>query len=85
MKELYSNGFAYVQLLAFADRGLEFFLDLGLRFAQHVLDDPFSCLRVIARGVPPLPASVFSFSDIALTVCSSFWHGIDLLCQRTIP
>ena len=37
-----SPSFGYVQLLAFADRGLEFLLDLGLRFTQHVLDDPFS-------------------------------------------
>ena len=62
--------------MAFADRGLEFLLDLGLRFTQHVLDDALSALRVIARGVPTLPASVLSLSDIALSVCSSFWHGI---------
>ena len=80
-----SPRFGYVQPLAFADRGLEFLLDLGLRLAQHVLDDAFSALWVIARCVPALPTAVFSLSDIALAVCSSFWHGIDLLCQRTIP
>ena len=71
-----SPGFGYIQLLTFADRGLEFLLDLGLRLAQHVLDDPLSALRVIACGVAALPSSVLSFSDIAFSVCSSFWHGI---------
>ena len=28
-----------------------------------------------------IPASVLSFSDIAFSVCSSFRHGIDLLCN----
>ena len=76
-----SPGFGYIQLLTFADRGLEFLLDFGLRFTQHVLDDALSALRVIARGVPTLPAAVLSFSDISLAVCSSFRHGIDLLCN----
>ena len=71
--------FGYIQPLAFADRNFEFFLHLGLRFAQHVLDEPFSGLRVIARGVPPLPSTVLSFSDVTLAVCSSFWHKISLL------
>ena len=62
--------------MAFADRGLEFLLDLGLRFTQHVLDDPLSALRVIARGVAALPAAVLSFSDVAFTVRSSLWHVI---------
>ena len=59
----------------FLDISIEFLLDFGLRFTQHVLDDPFSSL-VIARGVPTLPAAILSFSDIALAVCSSFWHDI---------
>ena len=54
---------------------LEFLLDLGLRLAQHVLDDPFSSL-VIARGVPTLPSTVLSFADVPFPVCSSLWHGI---------
>ena len=62
--------------MTFADRGLEFLLDFGLRFTQHVLDDPLSALRVIARGVPPLPAAILSLADVPLPVCSSFWHGI---------
>ena len=62
--------------MAFADRGFEFFLDLGLRLAQHVLDDPFSALRVIACGVAAFPSAILAFSDVALAVCSSLWHGI---------
>ena len=61
--------------MAFADRGFEFFLDLGLRLAQHVLDDAFSGL-VIACGVAALPAAILSFSDVPFPICSSFWHGI---------
>ena len=70
-----SPNFGYVQPLAFADRGFEFLLHFGLRFTQHVLDDPFSSL-VIARGVAALPSSVLSFSDVPLAVCSSFRHKI---------
>jgi len=33
--------------LAFADCGLEFLLDLGLRLAQHVLDDALSGFLII--------------------------------------
>ena len=60
--------------MTFADRGLEFLLDFGLRFTQHVLDDPFSGLRVIARGVPTLPATVFPLANVPFPVCSSLWH-----------
>ena len=77
--------FGYVQLLAFADRGFEFLLHFGLRFTQHVLDDPLSALRVIARRVPALPSAILSFADVPLAVCSSFWHGISPFRQRTIP
>ena len=80
-----SPSFGYVQPLAFADRRLELFLDLGLRFAQHVFDDALSSLWVITGGVPTLPAAILSFSDIALAVCSSFWHKINPFRQRTIP
>ena len=62
--------------MTFVDRSLKFLLDLGLRFTQYVLDDPFSTLRVIARGVATLPATVLSLSDVPFPVCSSFWHGI---------
>ena len=71
-----SPGFGYVQPLAFADRGLEFFLHLGLRFAQHVLDDALSGLRVITDCVPALPSAVFPLANVPFPVCSSFRHGI---------
>ena len=80
-----SPGFGYVQPLTLADRGFEFFLDLGLRFAQHVFDDPLSGFRVITGGVPSLPATVLAFADIPLSVCSSLWHKINPFRQRTIP
>jgi hypothetical protein len=28
----------------------------------------------MSGGVPPLPATVLSFADVALTVCSFSWH-----------
>ena len=62
--------------MVFADRGLEFFLDFRLRLAQHVLDDPFSALRVIACGVTAFPSSILALSDVPFPVCSSLWHGI---------
>ena len=43
-----------------------------LRLAQHVLDDPLSALRVIARGVATLPSAIFSLVDVPFPVCSSF-------------
>ena len=55
-----------------------------LRLAQHVLDDPLSALRVIVRGVATLPSAIFSLVDVPFPVCSSFWHKISLLCQRTM-
>ena len=55
-----------------------------LRLTQHVLDDPLSALRVIARRVPTLPSAIFSLADGPFPVCSSFWHKISLLCQRTL-
>ena len=71
-----SPSFGYVQPLTFTDRGFEFLLDLGLRFTQHVLDDPLSALRVIACGVAALPSAILSLSDVPFPVCSSFRHGI---------
>ena len=71
--------------MAFADRGFEFFLDLGLRLAEDIFDDALSGFLIIARGVAALPASVLSFSDVPFPVRSSFRYGISLLSQRTIP
>ena len=68
--------FGYVQPLTFTDRGFEFFLDFCLRLAKNVLDDGFAGFRIVTDCVPALPASVLSFSDIALAVCSSLWHDM---------
>ena len=61
--------------MAFSDRGFEFLLDLSLCLTQHVLDDALSALRVIACGVASFPATILSFADVALAVCSSLWHA----------
>ena len=60
----------------FPDCLFQLFLDLGLRLAENIFDDGFAGFRIVTDSVPALPASVFSFSDIALAVCSSFRHGI---------
>ena len=62
---------------------LQLLLDRSLRLAENIFDDGFSGFRIVTDSVPPLPASVLSFSDIALTVRSPFWHKIDLLCNGT--
>ena len=62
--------------MAFADCGFEFFLDLGLRLAEDILDEPLSGLRVITGGVPALPSAVFPLANVPFPVCSSFRHGI---------
>ena len=67
--------------MAFADRGFEFFLDLGLRLAQHVFDDGLAGFRIVADCVPALPAAILALANTSLAVCSSFWHGISLLCN----
>ena len=62
--------------MAFADCGFEFFLDLGLRLAEDIFDDPLSALRVITDCVPALPSAVFPLANVPFPVCSSFRHGI---------
>ncbi|MDY4965016.1 MAG: hypothetical protein SO100_01505, partial [Dysosmobacter sp.] len=32
--------------------------------------------EIVTDCVPALPSTVLSFSDVALAVCSSLWHGI---------
>ena len=68
--------FAVVDADIFLDGFLQFLLDIGLRFTQHVLDDGLSGFGIVTDCVATLPASVLSLSDIALSVCSSFRHGI---------
>ena len=62
--------------MTFADRGFEFLLDFGLCLTKDIFDDGLPCFGISANRIAPLPASVLSFSDIALAVCSSLWHGI---------
>ena len=62
--------------MAFADRGFEFLLDLGLRFTQHVFDDGLASFRIVTDSVSSLPSTVLSLADVPFPVCSSLWHGI---------
>ena len=69
----------------FLDGFLQLLLDRSLRLAENIFDDGLACLWIVTDCVASLPSSVLSFSDVALTVCSSFWHGISPFRQRTIP
>ena len=55
-----------------------------LRLAEDIFDDALFGFRVIACGVVTLPSAIFSLADVPFPVCSSFWHKISLLCQRTM-
>ena len=55
------------------DGFLQPFLDLGLRLSEDILDDGFSGFGIVADSVPSLPAPIFPFSDIPLTICLSLW------------
>ena len=48
--------------------------DLCLGFAQHISDDSLASLRIVAGGVPSLPAAVLALADVALTICSFLCH-----------
>ena len=50
----------------FLDGFLQFFLDFRLRLAEDIFDDGLAGFRIVTDCVPALPASVLSFSDIAL-------------------
>ena len=67
----------------FFDGLFQLFLDLGLRLAENILDDGFAGFRIVTDCVAALPSSILALSDIAFSVCSSFWHKIDLLCNGT--
>ena len=69
----------------FLDGLFQLFLDLGLRLAEDIFDDGLSGFRIVTDSVPAFPASVLSFSDVALAVRSSFRHKISPFRQRTIP
>ena len=48
----------------------------NLRPGEVVLDDGFAGFWISANRVPSLPTTILAFSDVALAVCSSLWHGI---------
>ena len=65
----------------FLDCLFQLFLDFCLCLAENILDDGLPGFWIVTDCVASFPSSVLSFSDIALAVCSSFWHGISLLCN----
>ncbi|MEI3142989.1 MAG: hypothetical protein V8S77_07160 [Oscillospiraceae bacterium] len=67
----------------FLDGLFQLFLDFGLRLAEDIFDDGFAGFRIVTDCVAALPSSILALSDIAFSVCSSFWHKIDLLCNGT--
>ena len=42
---------------------------------ENILDDPLTRLRVVARCVATLPATVCAFADVALAVGALFSHS----------
>ena len=48
----------------------------SLRLSKDVFNDGLSCFWIVTDCVASFPSSVLSFSDVALAVCSSLWHGI---------
>ena len=62
---------------------LQLLLDRSLRLSENIFDDDFTGFGIVTDCVAALPSSILALSDIALTVRSSFWHKIDLLCNGT--
>lgn len=50
---------------------------LRLSLAQHVLVNDLARFRVAPSDVPALPATVLLLAEVALPVCSAFYHGFD--------
>ena len=71
-------------MLVFLDGLLQLFLALLLGLGQDVLVDDLARLRVPAGGVPPLPAAIFSLSDVTFAVDLFLHHSIRLLFNDTI-
>ena len=78
------HGSGLVDTDVFFDGFLQLFLDFRLRLTKDVLDDGFSGFGISANRVPALPTTILAFSDVALAVCSSLWHGISLETQQPI-
>ena len=67
----------------FLDGFLQLFLDFCLCLTEDIFDDGLASFWIVTDSVSTLPSAVLSFSDISLAVCSSFRHGISLLCNGT--
>jgi len=75
--------FGEVPFLTLCQRFFQFFLNLGLRFSQHIFENLLAGDGVMPSRVPSLPATILSLADIALTVASSFRHLRSLLISDT--
>ena len=62
----------------------QFFLDLCPGLAQDILDDGLACDRISSRGVPTFPAAIFSFANIAFSVCPMLSHISPLSCCNIV-
>ena len=62
----------HIDLFEFFHRLLQLLFAFALRPREDALCDWFPRLRVNARRVAPLPASVLSLADVALAVCPFF-------------
>ena len=71
--------FGKVNLPDFHQRFLQFLLNFCLGFAQNILANLLSGGGVMPCGEPAFPSSVFSLSDVTLTVCSFLSHLQHLL------
>jgi len=76
-------GFGDVQIFGFLDGRFQFGLCLCLGPAQDVLVDGFAGFRIVPGGVAALPSTVFSLSDVPLSVGAFLRHGIRLLFNDT--
>jgi hypothetical protein len=64
----------HIELGVFLYGSLQLFLTLTLSFGEYILRNWFTRLWISSGGVPSLPATVLSFADVALSVCSFSWH-----------
>ena len=77
----------HINLFEFLHRFLELFLAFALRPREDALCDCFPRLRVNARRVAPLPASVFPLADVAFPICPFLRHVHSpfLLLNQQLP
>lgn len=63
-----------VHLGVFLDGPLQFLLAVFLGFGEDIFVDHFASVRVAARCVAALPASVAALTDVALSVSPTLTH-----------